>query len=264
MIPPARRLGQHFLKSAAVLRNIIAAADLTPDDTVLEIGAGTGALTRALAARVCAVIAVEKDHELCRSLEVGLQREGVLNIRLVRGDILKIPFDGLGLPERYLVVANIPYYLTGRLIRKLLEADPPPEKILLMVQREVAERITAKPPRMNLLAVAVQACANVEILFAVPRSAFRPMPEVDSAFIRIAGINRKFFEQHGTTEETFFRIVRAAFRGQRKTIENALAVQSDISKKEALAAARRLGLAGRRPGELTLDQWMGLVRMLVP
>src|SRR3989338_4096130 len=121
-----KRLGQHFLTSGVVLTKIIAAAKLSPEETVLEVGPGTGVLTRALAARARAVVAVEKDAELCRLLENDLKKAGISNVRLIRGDILKIQFDELGLPKRYAAVANIPYYLTSRLIRIFLEAGHPP------------------------------------------------------------------------------------------------------------------------------------------
>ncbi len=157
MIHTSKRLGQHFLISSEVLKKIISAAELSPQDTVLEIGPGTGVLTRAMADCGARIIAVEKDERLAAMLEDECKRRGMASVRIIRGDILKIPFARLGLPPHYRVVANIPYYLTGRLIRRLLEAAPPPRDILLMVQVEVAERITAKPPHMNLLALAVQA-----------------------------------------------------------------------------------------------------------
>lgn len=261
MIHDSRRLGQHFLTSEIVLRRIIAAAELSPDETVLEIGPGTGVLTRALAARAQTVIAIEKDEELCRLLESDLEKSGITNVRLIHGDILKIPFDELGLPERYAVVANIPYYLTSRLIRKLLETKQPPSRILLTVQKEVAERITATPPDMNLLAVAVQIYARPELLFAIPASAFSPRPNVNSAFIRIANISKRFFKTNHISEEEFFSLVRQAFQHKRKQL--AASLRPLCPGHEARSALAAAGLPPTaRPQELTLERWAILLHAL--
>lgn len=262
--PRAQRLGQHFLVSRTVLTKIVAAAGLAADETVLEIGPGTGVLTRALAARAGAVVAVEKDHELCRLLEDSLKKEGVANVRLIRGDILKIPFDELGLPERYAVVANIPYYLTSRLIRTLLETEPPPARMLLMVQREVADRMCARPPEMNLLALSVQAYGKPKVLFGVPASAFSPPPEVDSAFIEIGGIGASFFHDHRVSPELFFRVARAAFQGKRKMLENSISHNLKLPKNEVEAVLAALQLSKKRPEELTTEDWAELARAFGP
>ncbi|MBI4132167.1 MAG: ribosomal RNA small subunit methyltransferase A [Candidatus Sungbacteria bacterium] len=261
MIHASRRLGQHFLKSEAVLRDIIAAAELSPGDTVLEIGPGTGILTRALAARTQTVIAVEKDAELFRALEKNFKREGVTNVRLIGGDILKIGFEELGLPALYAVVANIPYYLTSRLIRKLLECDPAPERMLLTLQKEVAERITARPPHMNLLALSVQSYAKPELLFTIPASAFSPPPKVTSALIRIADISREFFIQNRIREEDFFALIRQAFQHKRKQLAASLAVSYPRNTILRTLEAAGLPLTAR-PQELALEHWATLLRNL--
>ncbi|MDP3727591.1 MAG: 16S rRNA (adenine(1518)-N(6)/adenine(1519)-N(6))-dimethyltransferase RsmA [bacterium] len=259
-----KRLGQHFLTSPAVLAKIIAAAKLSPDETVLEVGPGTGVLTRALAARARRVIAVEKDAELCRSLGDNLKKEGVSNVRLIRGDILKIPLEDLALPERYAVVANIPYYLTSRLIRTLLESRHPPTRMLLMVQREVADRICTRPPKMNLLALSVQAYGKPKILFRVPALAFSPSPEVDSAFIEIGNINASFFTNHRISPEFFFRTARAAFQGKRKMLENSISHNLKLPKASVREALVVLRLSKKRPEELAAEDWARLYRALGP
>src|SRR3989344_2507008 len=254
----AKRLGQHFLRSEATLRKIIAAAELSPDETVLEIGPGTGILTRALAVRAKHIVAVEKDAGLCRTLEDALKKENITNVRLISADILKTAFGELGLPERYAVVANIPYYLTSRLIRKLLEMENPPSRILLTVQKEVAERITAKPPDMSLLAVAAQVYAKPELLFTIPASAFSPPPKVDSAFIRIADISKRFFVESRIGEEEFFSLVRQAFQHKRKQLASSLAKTCPPAAIRRVLAAHNLPPMAR-PQELAPPVWAALI-----
>lgn len=258
----SRYLGQHFLVSPDVLKKIISAADLSKSDTVLEIGPGTGILTRALARHCRTVVAVEKDAGLCHGLQAVFERERITNVRFVLGDILKIPFERLGLPPQYLVVANIPYYLTSRLIRRLLTSAAAPERIFLMVQKEVALRMIARPPDMNLLGLSVQACGTPEILFLVPPKAFSPRPKVDSAFIAIRDI-RPFESRHGAPAEVFFRIARAAFQGKRKTIENSLSHNLKIPKALLAEAISQRHWLKKRPEGLEMGEWELLSRDLL-
>ncbi|MBI4032212.1 ribosomal RNA small subunit methyltransferase A [Candidatus Berkelbacteria bacterium] len=254
-------MGQHFLVSGDVLLKIIAAADLKPTDAVLEIGPGTGTLTRALAERAGQVIAVEKDERLFNALDEELEKEGIANVRLIHGDILKLLTFNFKLETPYKVVANIPYYLTSRLIRRLLEANPPPQEILLMIQKEVAERIVAAPPRMNLLAIAVQAYGRPEIVAHIPASAFAPRPKVDSALIRIANISAGFFDAAGVRPERFFLLVKGAFSQRRKTLANSLApaLGGKAAVREALKTIGRAETA--RPQELSIGDWARLCRI---
>ncbi|OHA09178.1 MAG: hypothetical protein A3B37_01390 [Candidatus Sungbacteria bacterium RIFCSPLOWO2_01_FULL_59_16] len=306
-VRPNLLMGQRFLVSRKILGNIIAAAGLSKDSNVLEVGAGLGVLTRELAKRTGLVVAVEKDKRLFYILSEELAREGVTNVRLVYGDILNMPllevvecfqrspkiFNGgeilngdepcnggeLGMadgkrgakeakrkPEgaerkvEYSVVANIPYYLTGRLLRRLLEGDEQPTEIVLMVQKEVAERMVARPPKMNLLALSVQAYGEPEIIAPVPASAFSPKPKVDSAIIKISGISHRFFSRHRIKPEPFFALMRAAFSHKRKTLSNSLA-DAFGGKEAAAAALKASGLAQRaRPEELSLSDWVILFR----
>lgn len=260
MIHAPRHLGQHFLVSRSVLARIMAAAELAPNDIVLEIGAGTGVLTRAIARKAGTVIAVEKDRALADRLLRALAQEGVRNVRIVADDILRLSPADLGLPDHYVVVANIPYYLTSRLVRRLVEADRTPERMVLMVQREVARRIVARPPAMNLLAIGVQAYADAKVVLSVPRTAFRPMPQVTSALIHIRPQGRNFFHRTGIQPERFFAIVRAAFSGKRKILENTLAAPLGVPKAELARILCAIGLSGRRPQELSLKDWGTLIR----
>ena len=196
------KLGQHFLTAPAIAAQIVAASETTGKDTVLEIGAGTGMLTRALAKRARRVIAVEKDARLFLALRSAMPMPGVAT---VEGDIRDLLADKnfrKTLRMRYRVVANIPYYLTGRLFLLLLQKKPQlPKSITLLVQQEVAERVCARPPRMNLLALGVQAYGAPRIVRRVSRRAFVPPPAVDSAVLHIAEISRVFFTAARVREE---------------------------------------------------------------
>lgn len=258
---PNKLLGQHFLVSRAVLATIVAATDLSTRDTVLEIGSGTGTLTRALAHRAGRVIAVEKDTRLADQLREALADEETNNVEVIHGDILKTELSDLGLRDSgFKVVANIPYYLTSRLVRTLLEGNPRPSEMLLMVQREVAERMTAKPPRMNLLALSVQAYGAPQIVTTVPAAAFQPRPRVDSALIKITGISERFFTEHGISPLALFRIAKSGFGKKRKLLLNSLAELLG-SKTVVRETLHRAGLPEKvRPEELSLAEWAALTK----
>ena len=181
-IEPKKSLGQNFLHDEGLLAKIAAAAELSPDDEVLEVGPGLGALTQQLCRLARRVVAVELDQRLLPALHRELAACG--NIEIVHGDILALdPADWFAAP--YAVVANVPYYITAAILRHLLESRPRPRRLVLTVQREVADRLTAKPPDMSLLAVSVQYYGKVRLVSAVKAGAFWPRPEVDSAVVRI-------------------------------------------------------------------------------
>ncbi|MFY9462644.1 MAG: 16S rRNA (adenine(1518)-N(6)/adenine(1519)-N(6))-dimethyltransferase RsmA [Candidatus Sungiibacteriota bacterium] len=261
-IPAKKSLGQHFLRCAWVSNTLIAAVKLTKKDTVLEIGPGTGILTRPLAAAAKEVIAVEKDETLALSLKAAFKKEGIINAQIIAADILKI-LSHLSTayhlqPTTFKVVANIPYYLTGRLIRLLLESPVKPSVIALTIQKEVAERMVAKPPHMNLLALGVQAFGTAKIVKIVPAECFSPPPKVDSAIIVISDISDDFFTKNTIRQDAFFSIARAGFHQKRKTLANSLASVTG-SKEKALALIRAAGLKNTsRPEELSLAQWTAL------
>ena len=254
---PKKSLGQHFLTCDWALTAIMDAAHLTPADTVLEIGPGTGILTRALATRVKKVVAIEKDEALAQTLARQLKSEKITNIDVHEGDILKnIP----PMPASYKVVANIPYYLTARLLRLLLaEQKTKPSCIALMIQKEVAERIIALPPHENILAISVQVFGTPELVAAVPASCFAPRPRVDSAIISLSDISDNFFIKHHITSQAFFRVVRLGFSQKRKMLVNSLSAIMD--KPELIQLFLRLSLNEKtRPEELSLVQWAELAR----
>src|SRR3990167_1072977 len=254
---PNKLLGQHFLIDKNILEKIIEAASIKNTDTVLEIGPGTGTLTFELAKYAGKVIAVEKDLALAEILKKEILCRGINNVEVTAGDILKMPRESFARMVPYWVVANIPYYLTARLIRKLLEEVPQPNDILFTIQKEVAERIVSKPPHMNLLALAVQIYGMPKILFTIPKNAFWPAPEVDAALIAINDISKKNFLDGGVLESDFFKIVRTAFQTKRKILLNSLARQTSINKPSLEIILASLGIAPlARPEELSVRQWI--------
>ncbi len=254
-----KSLGQHFLACEWVIPIMLDAASLSPDDTVLEIGPGTGVLTRAIAARATRVIAIEKDEKLAATLAEQLARERIANVEIHTGDILKkIP----PLPKRYKIVANIPYYLTARLLRCLLEEQTQkPTSIVLMIQKEVAERIIARPPHENLLALSVQVFGAPSLVKIVPSMCFHPRPQVDSAIIAISDISDNFFIAHDIRPNIFFNIVRAGFAHKRKLLLNSLAA---LAHKPFLHSwFQELSISHHaRPEELSPVQWAKLAQKL--
>jgi 16S rRNA (adenine1518-N6/adenine1519-N6)-dimethyltransferase len=255
--PRARKeLGQHFLVDPEALKRIAAAAELEPKQAVIEIGAGTGELTAALVAAGARVAAVELDEALCNRLRSRFQDDST--VRVVNANILDYePGDLLaeaGLPPPYVVVANIPYYITAPILRRLLEATLPPLRLVLTVQREVAETIVAPDGALSLLAVSVQFYATAVLLFRLRPNSFSPPPKVDSAVVRIdvAPSPRVQVDDR----EAFFEVVRAGFRAPRKQLHNALSRGIWLPPGEASSLLRRAGIDPlRRAQTLTLDEW---------
>lgn len=260
---PIKRLGQNFLISKNALGKIIQAADVKKTDAILEIGAGIGILTQELAAKAKKVIAVEKDEKLIAVLKETLQ--GFDNIEIVHGDALKIDFSTLYFPlSTFKVVSNIPYYITSPLIKKFLEAENSPKQIILMVQKEVAQRICAKPPKMNLLAVAVQFYSQPKIISYVAKENFWPQPKVDSAIINLkvgsggkkAGKEKR---EREINKEKFFKVVKAGFSHPRKQLTNNLSVglKKDKSEIENWLIKNNINPQARAQ-HLFLDDWLNL------
>ena len=262
-IAPSKGLGQSFLADQAVMHAIVAAADLTRADTVLEIGPGLGLLTRQLAEVAGLVVAVELDGRMVGVLEEELGDLG--NLRLVQGDILEVDHvaalvAATGVREDelcYLVVANLPYYITSQAIRRLLEARVPPSRMVLMVQREVAERIVAQPGEMSLLSLSVQLYGQARVVRRVPASAFHPRPKVDSAVLRIDLHEAPLAGE--ATRERLFRLARAAFGQRRKQIHNSLSANLPMESEAVQALLRDSGIdPRRRPQALSVADWIGL------
>jgi len=220
-IPARRSLGQNFLIDEKMLARIVACAEVQSGDVVLEIGAGLGSLTRHLARQAGQVIAVEVDAALLTVLRRVLEADP--NVLLVEGDILELDPAALTASfaaTTYLVVANLPYYITSAAIRHLLEAPRRPQRMILTVQEEVAERICASPGRMSLLALSVQYFGQPRIAFRIPAECFFPAPKVDSAVVRVDLDPEAGLEPSGT--KAFFRVARAGFSQRRKQLHNSL------------------------------------------
>jgi len=254
MVTPNKNLGQHWLKDEATLEAICEAANLTHEDTVLEIGPGLGDLTRQLIKRAGSVVAIELDAELAASLSTEIAAD---NLLIVRGNILE--FDLAQLPAAYKVVANIPYYLTSNLLRNLSESTNPPYEMTLLVQKEVAERISAKPGQMSLLATSVQLFYRPKLGPVVAAELFTPPPKVDSQVVILQKRSKPLFPDLDT--KLFFRIVKAGFAGRRKKLRGSLSAGLRIGKEQADALLRAAGIdGGRRAQELSLSEWHKLYK----
>jgi 16S rRNA (adenine1518-N6/adenine1519-N6)-dimethyltransferase len=256
---PRKRLGQHFLTDRRILQRILAAARLSPSDTVIEVGAGRGILTQGLAQAAGRVIAVEIDEALCEQIRLRLAPHS--NVAIISGDILALPPEELlaraGATSPYVVVANLPYYIASAVLRRFLEARAPPERLVVMVQAEVAESMAAEPGRMSLLSVATQFYARARVLFYVPPRAFRPPPKVRSAVVQLDVRPQPAVVVDD--REAFFRLVRGGFAAPRKQLRNVLAIGLGL---EPPAAEALLAAAGvdpqRRAQTLALEEWARL------
>jgi 16S rRNA (adenine1518-N6/adenine1519-N6)-dimethyltransferase len=249
-------LGQNFLTDPALRDKIADQAELSTTDEVLEVGAGVGTLTVALASRCRRVVAVELDGRLIPALRESLA--GIENVEVVRSDILRFNVRSAFPDGKEIVAGNIPYNLTGALIRKLLDDAPRPRKLSLVVQKEVAERWTASSGA-SLATVAVQVFAEARLMFAIPAAAFTPVPRVDSALVSLDVRERPAVDVEDLP--SFFRFVEAVFQGRRKQLGGTL---GRISGTGSTAAGARLRDAGidpeRRPQTLSLREWEALYR----
>ncbi len=255
---PKKKLGQNFLQDPNILEKIVRIAEVSKEDTVLEIGAGLGSLTRHLAASAKEVIAVEIDKNIIPALNDSLS--GYTNTTVIKDDMLEvIPSEIINTPE-YLVVANIPYYITSAILRHLLENEPRPSRMVLTIQKEVAKRIcTPEGKKMSLLALSIQVYGNPEIAGKIPAGAFYPPPKVDSAIIRINLYKEPRIPS--SSLDNFFQLAKAGFSQKRKTLRNALAGGLRISTAETEALLRSAEIDPRRRAEtLNLDEWGNLNR----
>ncbi|MCX6813556.1 MAG: 16S rRNA (adenine(1518)-N(6)/adenine(1519)-N(6))-dimethyltransferase RsmA [Candidatus Azambacteria bacterium] len=283
---PEKYLGQHFILSKKVLAQMVAAAEIKKNDIIIEIGPGPGALTQELVKTGAKIIAIEKDPLMAKITKETLK--DLKNVKIIRGDARKIEFPISNfqflnksqisnskpkIKEKYKIVANLPYNVATFLIRQWLELKNPPKLMVLMIQKEVAQRITAKPrlrqgyggqAPMNLLAISVQFYADVKIIGYVPAEAFLPKPKVDSAIIKI--IPRKSVSfQTIASKLTFFKVVKAGFSQPRKQLIGNLTQKLNIPKEEILLTFKKLDISEHARAEnLSLEQWISLVISLHP
>lgn len=256
----SKRLGQNFLIDEGIVQEIVRAADLRPGEKVLEIGPGIGTLTQGLAEAGADVIAVEIDKRLPEVLAKTL--EGYENVRIVHGDILKVNIPELTDGENFKVVANLPYYITTPIIMALLEQRLPVTKLVAMVQKEVALRMTARPGKKDYgaLSVAVQYYTHPWIVADVPPQSFIPAPDVDSVVICCDVLEKPAV--HAKSEKMFFRTVKAAFSQRRKTLANALKT-TGIAAETIKAALDAAQIDGARRGEtLSLQEFAQIADVL--
>jgi len=253
MLPKAKKsFGQNFLTDKTVVKKILAAAEIVPGERVLEIGPGTGVLTEALVDAGASVVAVESDKDLIPALEEKFGDR----IELIEGDILKLHHSVTPSLPSYKLVANIPYNITSDVIQTFLTAAHKPSRMVLMVQREVADRIVAKPPRMSLLSVVCQLYADVKKVTNVPAGAFRPVPKVGSAVIQM--------DQKSETgdNERVIRLAKAGFSSKRKQLHNNLVSQGFSTSDEGKEQLKKLGLDPLARAEtLTVENWVNLAKV---
>lgn len=248
-IRPNKALGQHFLVDRPSLEAIMGAADIEPTDTVLEIGPGLGVMTRPLCEQAAQVVAVETD----RVLADLLRRDAPHNLTIVEQDILK--FDVSSVTPGYKVIANIPYYVTSKIFRLLIESANPPALMSVLIQKEVAERITAQPGQMSILALSIQYYGTPEIAAMVERHKFWPAPDVDSAVLKVRYTGPAF----PADSQKLFRLIKAGFGEKRKQLKNSLAGSLNLSPELAIELIAAAGLgATARAQELGLPEWQRL------
>lgn len=244
-----KSLGQHWLQDELSLEAMVVAADVQPDDTVLEIGPGPGTLTELLVQSAKQVVAVEFDEALARELPVRVPAD---NLRVTNQDILQ--FDLTSLPPDYKVVANIPYYLTSNLLRNLCESPNHFSAAAILIQKEVAERVCARPGNMSILAVSVQFYCNAGLGPVVPARLFTPPPKVDSQILMLSWRPQPLFP--GIDTKTFFRVVKAGFSQKRKTLLNSLSAGLHLSRADTTALLQQANIEqGARAQTLSLEQW---------
>lgn len=257
-IKPKKSLGQNFLIEAAGLNKVIDAAQLQPEDEVLEIGAGLGSLTYLLAQLVRQVVAVEIDDAILPPLREALTN--FENVQIIEGDILEKNPDELMEGKDYVVVANIPYYISSAIIRHLMEAANRPKRVVLTVQKEVAERVIARDGKMSLLSLSVQVFGQVSMAGVIPAGSFLPAPDVDSAVLKIELYPEPLIPL--ANEKVFFKIAHAGFSQKRKTLRNSLSGGLGVSTIQSEEILSKAQIDPQRRAEtLTIPEWNKLTEI---
>lgn len=258
------RLGQHILCDDSIAENIVDAVDISAGDTIVEIGPGTGALTRHVVARAsevgARVLLVEVDEALVGRLEVAYRNLGLVEV--LRGDARYLditPFVGAAKSGGYKVVGNLPYYAGTPIVRRFLECEDKPETMTVMLQREVALKMVAAPGRMSLVSLAVQIYAAGELLCDIEPASFRPPPKVRSSVVQLLPLANPAVDPH--LIDAVFRVARVSFRGNRKKLHNSLSVGLGLTLEECKALGARAGVdTSRRPATLAVREWRDLAQ----
>lgn len=255
-ITARKGLGQHFLIDEEVLQTVVAAAELSPEDTVIEVGPGLGILTAELARRAGKVIAIELDTKLVLLLKRRLA--SLPNVDVINADILKVsPSQLLGGGDNYKVVANLPYYITSPILRHFVEAAPKPSLMVVMVQKEVGDAIVATPGKMTLLAVSLQVYSKPRIVSHVLSQSFYPPPKVDSAIVRFDLLPEPAIKV--ADMDSFFEVVRYGFNSPRKQLRNSLAQGLGVKPTAVALLLEKAGVEHQRRAEtLSLEEWARL------
>ena len=249
-----KELGQNWLRDRGMLEAIVDETDLSAGDTVLEIGPGLGTLTSELLRRAGKVVAVELDSE--RAVKLPAQFPGK-NLTVINEDILS--YDLERLPTGYKVVANVPYYITSKIIEKLMTASNRPSVIVILVQKEVAERIVARPGGMSILAISAQIFAKTRLGIEIPRQFFTPVPKVDSQVVVLEMRDKPLVLEKD--QKAFFRVVKAGFANKRKKLRSSMSAGLAISKSDAEKLLRQAGVdPDLRAEDLSIDDWIRLMR----
>ncbi len=256
-----KSLGQNFLTSEAAIFKIVQAANITPGEKVLEVGPGKGVLTKALLTAQAEVIAVEKDTRLIEELNQKFSEyisKGQLKV--IEKDILETSPEELGLEKgKYKVVANLPYYITGQFLRTFLSGNIQPEAMVLLLQKEVVERIIAQDKKESLLSLSIKAYGIPKKITVVNRGSFQPAPNVDSAVIAIENISKNFFDT--ISEERFFEVIKAALAHKRKILASNLIAISDKEKVSSALASAEVPEKSRAE-DITLEDWKKITQKL--
>ncbi len=291
-IRPSKRLGQNFLISSLVLDKIVKASELEQEDIVLEIGPGIGTLTCQLAKKVKRIIAVEKDGKLISILEQVLEKEEIKNVEIIQEDILKLEIQNpnvkcqipdckaiedprqsrdkskIQIPKLYKIISNLPYNIATKVIRKFLEIEIPPKLMLLMIQKEVGQRICSFPPKMQRLAVLIQAVAEVKILEIVKKKYFWPQPKVDSVILKIVPKvhSLKLHDRElWQNQKLFQKIVKAGFSQPRKQLINNFSKSLGFSREKIKSWLQQNNISPiQRAESLSLNDWFNLVKTFIP
>ena len=250
-----KNLGQHLLVSVGVLDDIVAAAEIGPDDLVVEVGPGTGILTSRLLAAAGSVIAVEIDLDMVTYIEANLEDRD--NLSLIVADIRDLDPAELTASRPYIVVANLPYYVASPTIRQFLESSHPPRRMVVTVQREVATEMTAPPGRAGLLSLATQVYADARTVRRIKPGSFVPAPSVESSVVRLDVLSEPRVGRE--LLPSFFKVARAGFSAPRKQLRNSLANGLSVDSDVAADGLKAAGLDGRRRAEtLTIEEWARL------